>query len=302
MFDAAASTSVIIPTFNRATVVGRAIRSALRQTPAPFEVIVIDDHSSDDSCAVVEAMCAEDSRVRLIRLDRNRGGAAARNAGIMAARGEVLAFLDSDDEWTESHLERKIRLLRESDAGLVFGSFRLHDGRKVIEQRCQRFEGDPLEYLFLARGGFRTSTFVCDRRKMTKVMFDDRLQKHHDWDLMINFVRHFPVATDTQATAILHIDGADRLSRKLNHEATDRFFVKNRPHCSQNGWVLFATVMMERTFRDEGRGPHFFRYLESIREMDASAHASIRSLTPLLRVPRIGGRLFRAACRRYCSD
>lgn len=296
----AASISVIIPAFNRATVIARAIGSATRQTLAPLEVIVVDDHSSDDTCAVVEAMAAEDPRVRLIRLDRNRGGATARNAGAKAARGELLAFLDSDDEWTESHLERGARLLGESAAGLVFGSFHLDDGRRLIERRCRKFEGDPLEYLFLARGGFRTSTFVCEKEKFLAVMFDDRLHKHQDWDLMINFRRRFPVAVDTQPTAILHIDRPDRISSTLNHQATEAFVRKNLRHCHRNGWILFATFMMDWTFREAGEGPDFRRYLDFVRELDAGAFRAIRSLTPVLRVPRIGGRLFRAACRRYC--
>ena len=300
MNDPAASISVIIPAFNRASVVGRAIHSVMLQTLAPLEVIVVDDHSSDGTCSVIEQMAARDSRIRLVRLDSNRGGAAARNAGVEAASGELLAFLDSDDEWKSSHLERSARLLKDSAADLVFGSFYLHDGRRLIERRCGKLAGDPLEYLFRGRGGFRTSTFVCSRRQLMTVMFDDRLHKHQDWDLIVNFQRRFSVATDTQPTAILHIDQPGRMSGTPNHLATDKFIQKNRQHCSVNGWLLFATFMMEMTFREEGRGPNFHRYLDFVRELDAGAFAAVRSLMPLLRVPRVGGRLFRAACRRYC--
>lgn len=300
MDNMTASVSVIIPSYNRAREIGRAIRSALRQTLQPLEVLVVDDCSTDNTCDVVEAMACKDAGIHLIRSDRNRGGAAARNTGIMAASGELLAFLDSDDEWMDSHLERKVRLLKESGAGLVFGSFYLHCDRKQIQKRCQPLLGDPLEYLFLGRGGFRNSTFVCEKWRIMKVMFDDDLHKHQDWDLIINFLRRFPVATDTQPTSILHIDGSDRLSAKLNHQASARFFHRNRHHCSRNGWLLFATAMMEWSYRDEGKRPPFFQYLETIREVDAAAYAAVRSMTPILQVPRIGGRLFRAACRRYC--
>jgi glycosyltransferase involved in cell wall biosynthesis len=272
----------------------------MRQTLEPLEILVVDDCSSDETCDVVEALAAMDSRIRLIRLDRNRGGAAARNSGIAAAHGEFLAFLDSDDEWTELHLERKVRLLRDTRAGLVFGSFYLHDGRKQIERRCESLQEDPLEYLFLGRGGIRTSTFVCEKDRIKVVRFDNDLLKHQDWDLVINFLRRFPVATDSQPTTILHMSGPDRLSAKPNHAATARFFRKNRRHCSRNGWILFAIVMMESTFRAEGKGRNFLHYLELINEMDPAAYAPIRNLIPLLQVPRVGGRLFRAACRSYC--
>jgi glycosyltransferase involved in cell wall biosynthesis len=272
----------------------------MRQTLEPLEILVVDDCSSDDTRSVVERMAEKDPRIRLIQLDRNLGGAAARNAGITAARGGLLAFLDSDDEWTEGHLARKIGLLRDTRAGLVFGSFHVHDGRRQVELRCQSLQGDPLEYLFLGRGGFRTSTFVCEKASMKEIMFDDAQFKHQDWDLVINFLQRFPVATDTRATAILHVGGPDRLSAQPNHEATHRFLRKNWRHCSRNGWLLFATIMLERTFRAERKGQNYLRYLALINDLDPAAHAPIRFLASLMRIPRIGGRLFRAACRRYC--
>lgn len=295
-----ASVSVVIPSFNRADVVGRAIRSALNQSLPPLEIIVVDDGSTDDTRRVVQAGVAGDARVRLMRLERNRGGAGARNAGIEAARGQLVAFLDSDDEWGASHLERRVRRLRESGAGLVFGSFRVDNGREQVDMHCAPLAGDPLEYLFLDRGGFRTSTFVCDAGKLRRIMFDETLLKHQDWDLVINFLEHYPVATDAQSTVTLHTGGADRLSAWPNHEATARFYRKNRGRCSRTGWVLFATIMLESTFRAEGRGADFARYLALIDELDPAARAPIARLTRLLDIPRVGRKLFRAACGRYC--
>lgn len=293
--------SVVIPVRNRAGIVGRAITSALDQRLPPAEVIVVDDSSSDGTLAVVESFAARDPRVRVVRSDSRRGAAAARNAGIRAARHKVLAFLDSDDEWTASHLERAVGLLRDSGAGLVFGSFFVDDGRSRLLQRCRAFQGDPLEYLFLTSGGFRTSTFVCAAESMRDVMFDEELRKHQDWDLMINFRRRDRVVTDSIPTAVLHIGGADRMSAKLDHPATEAFFRKNRRHCSQTGWVLFVTVMLQRAYRAEGRGPNYSRYLALVEEIDPVARGPIEKLSHLLRVPRIGSQLFRAAARRYCA-
>jgi glycosyltransferase involved in cell wall biosynthesis len=273
--------------------------SAVRQTLQPLEILVIDDGSSDDTREVVDAMAREDPRIRLIRLERRLGAAAARNAGIRAASGHMLAFLDSDDEWMNQHLEQKVRLLMNSGAELVFGSFYRNNGRTMIEQRCPPLLGPPLEYLFLSPGDFRTSTFVCARASAVAIMFDDDLLKHQDWDFMINFHRHFRVTTDTQSTVIAHTGGVDRMSVTPNHQATEQFFRKNRPHCSTIGWVLFAAVMLAKAFQSGGKGPFFQHYLQLIREIDPGAHGPIRSLTPLLHVPRIGSKLFRAACRTY---
>src|SRR5215469_4492500 len=101
--------SVVIPVYNRQQDVQRALASALRQTLAPAEIVVVDDGSTDASVAAVTAL--NESRIRLVRHDRNRGAAAARNTGIAAARGDWIALLDSDDEWDRDKLARQIAAL-----------------------------------------------------------------------------------------------------------------------------------------------------------------------------------------------
>lgn len=109
--------TVVIPTYNRAHLVGRALRSALNQTFGSFEVVVVDDASSDDTVQVLESHA--DPRIRVMRLEQNRGGAAARNVGIEAARAPWVAFLDSDDEWLPGMLEALVARRRDaSDPGV----------------------------------------------------------------------------------------------------------------------------------------------------------------------------------------
>ena len=94
--------SVIIPVYNRAGVLGHAIESVLAQTERDFEIIVVDDGSRDDPERVVETF--GDPRIHFHE-QNNRGGGAARNAGIDQARGRYIAFLDSDDRFLPKHLE-----------------------------------------------------------------------------------------------------------------------------------------------------------------------------------------------------
>ncbi|MFC6974687.1 glycosyltransferase family 2 protein [Halomicroarcula sp. GCM10025709] len=98
--------SVVVPTYNRADTVGRAVESALAQTVTDIEVVVVDDGSTDDTAAVVTGI--DDERVRYLAHERNRGRSAARNTGIEAARGEYVAFLDSDDRWLPGKLDRQL--------------------------------------------------------------------------------------------------------------------------------------------------------------------------------------------------
>lgn len=112
--------SVIIPTYNRAKVIEKALRSALAQTYQDMEIVVADDGSTDDTGAVVAAL--GEPRVRFVRKE-NGGCSSARNFGISEARGRYVAFLDSDDEWDPKWVATAVSLLEaDAEAGAVYGS------------------------------------------------------------------------------------------------------------------------------------------------------------------------------------
>src|SRR5262249_37649013 len=98
--------SVVMPTHDRADTVARAVQSVLVQTFQDLELIVVDDGSTDNTSAVLAALA--DPRLRVLRLDDNCGVSHARNIGVGAARGELLAFLDSDDEWLPEKLAAQV--------------------------------------------------------------------------------------------------------------------------------------------------------------------------------------------------
>ena len=99
--------SVIIPEYNRSKLLSLAIESALNQTYQDLEIIVIDDGSTDNTKEVVEGFIKQDSRVKYIQHENNKGASAARNTGIMSAKGEYIAFLDSDCQWMPEKIEKK---------------------------------------------------------------------------------------------------------------------------------------------------------------------------------------------------
>src|SRR5436853_1669432 len=100
--------SVIVPTYNRRETIQAAIASVQRQTFTDWELIVVDDGSTDDTAALIEG---SDPRLVLIR-QKNQGVNAARNNGMLSARGQYIAFLDSDDEWLPHHLELSVAFFR----------------------------------------------------------------------------------------------------------------------------------------------------------------------------------------------
>lgn len=133
--------SVVIPLYNKGAFVKRALQSVLKQTYADFEIVVIDDGSTDDGPSKVAALA--DSRVRLYR-QPNSGVALARNAGVLRARYEYVVFLDADDTWEPAFLSTLNTLIDTfPDAG-IFGInhwFRLDDGRLVVDTYRKMFEG-----------------------------------------------------------------------------------------------------------------------------------------------------------------
>ena len=129
--------SIVIPLYNKAPYVGRTLTSIQRQTFSNFEVLVVDDGSTDGGADIVSA--AGDSRVRLIR-QRNRGPGAARNAGIKEAGAEFIAFLDADDEWLPEYLERGLAILKSGpleNASVTCGYFTSpgESSRQLCERR-----------------------------------------------------------------------------------------------------------------------------------------------------------------------
>jgi len=129
--------SVIIPCYNRASLVGETIENMLRQSLKPYEVIVVDDGSTDDSAAVIASF---GDAVHLIQ-QPNQGPGAARNAGLNAARGEFIQFMDSDDLASRNKLEVQVKALEQTGADFAYGPW----VRSIIKDRTIHFSGDVLQ-------------------------------------------------------------------------------------------------------------------------------------------------------------
>ena len=180
--------SVIIPTYNRQGLLGRAMSSVLDQGYEDFELIVVDDASTDRTRETVEGFA--DGRVRYLRHDTNEGAATARNTGIRASRGQYIAFHDSDDEWLAGKLEKQMRLFEEAGdtVGAVYCAFlRIENGKETyipgphIEER----EGD-LSHALLFENFVSTQTLVVRRERLEKAgLFFDQLPRFQDWELAI---------------------------------------------------------------------------------------------------------------------
>ena len=119
--------SIVTPAYNAEDSIPNTIRSVLDQTLADWELLIVDDGSSDRTVGIVSLFCRQDSRIRLLELAENGGAAVARNAGIRQARGRYIAFLDSDDAWDPTKLESQLAFMQAREAALVFSAYRKVD-------------------------------------------------------------------------------------------------------------------------------------------------------------------------------
>jgi glycosyltransferase involved in cell wall biosynthesis len=192
--------SVIVPTYQRREMVGRAIASALAQTFTDFELIVVDDGSTDGTESAVQNL---DQRIRYVRQE-NRGVSAARNTGIRLARGPIVALLDSDDCWLPRHLEIVTALLaRYPNAVLCSTSPRVEvGGRQPIEQAELI---DALPTLFVENiVGVPASVAVRRDALLAVDGYDERLLVMEGWDLWLRLAALGPFALLQHQTVVVH--------------------------------------------------------------------------------------------------
>jgi glycosyltransferase involved in cell wall biosynthesis len=184
--------SVIIPTKNRATYVSSAIRSVLCQTFRDFEVIVIDAASTDNTKEVISNF--SDKRVRLFFEKKDRGVSASRNLGIVLSKGEFIAFLDDDDQWTQRKLEKQLELIRSRpNVGVVFsgGYWILEDG-KLLGIYLPSVRGNIFPKILETNFVGNCSGVLVRRECLDKNgRFDESLRAGEDWDMWIRLAKHY---------------------------------------------------------------------------------------------------------------
>jgi teichuronic acid biosynthesis glycosyltransferase TuaG len=170
--------SVVTPAYNAAAYLPATIESVLAQTYPHWEMIVVDDCSADDTRAVVAAYGARDPRIQLVAQPKNGGPARARQAALERSRGRYVAFLDSDDRWLPSKLERQLAFMARADAAFSFTAFRRTsaDGERL--GRLIEAPGRLTYGQLLGNTAIATSTAVVDRERtgpfsMTVTYYDD---------------------------------------------------------------------------------------------------------------------------------
>ena len=221
--------SVIIPTHNRVGLLPRAIDSVLNQSYQELECIVVDDASTDDSEIVIAQF--DDDRLVYLQHENSRGASAARNTGIAHAQGELIAFLDDDDEWLPDKLEKQVSLLEAAptQVGMVYCWFDYYDGEDVVESRHPQLRGDIFERTLSSQPIGNASTLLVRRSVIDHVgNFDEALPRGNDGDFIRRVVREYWVDYVPEVLVRVYIrHGHRRISQDDERGIRERIIAKN---------------------------------------------------------------------------
>lgn len=219
--------SVVIPTYNRETMVGNAIKSVLNQTYQNIEVIVVDDASEDHSEDVVKSF--KDSRIRYVRLEKNSGVSRARNVGINEAKGRFIAFQDSDDVWYENKLYEEMQEMQsDENCQMVFCKYECKNSNyRVVptEDDFSLSQGkDGLLKVLLGGNKIGTPTVLIKKEILQKAgMFNEAICTLEDWELFlriakegsIRFVKQVLVTVNDSMEGVNALYGAKRAKTEM---------------------------------------------------------------------------------------
>jgi glycosyltransferase involved in cell wall biosynthesis len=213
--------SVIIPTFNRANRVCRAISSVLSQTFRNFEIIVVDDGSLDETA---ESLSQFQGSIKLVRHAENLGVSAARNSGIEASRSPLIAFLDSDDHWMPEKLEVQVRFFQENRDALACQTEELWI-RNGVRVNPKKRHLKPSGYIFkhsLKLCLVSPSAVMLKRSLLDEVgLFDEKLPVCEDYDLWLRISCRYPIHLIKENLVIKEGGRPDQLSASV--KGMDRF-------------------------------------------------------------------------------
>lgn len=210
--------SVIIPTYNRANFIRRAIDSVFIQDYENVEIIVVDDASTDNTESIVRDI--KDDRIVYIKNERNLGVSASRNRAIGISRGEVIAFLDSDDYWLEGKLKKQLaKLLGDRDIGLVYTGERFIDDRGIIlRDEIPRYSGYIYDVL-LAKNFISPSSSIVRRDVLDDVgLFLEDLDYREDHELWLRISKKYKIDYVPEILTVRYIHSGGRLSDSVERK------------------------------------------------------------------------------------
>jgi glycosyltransferase involved in cell wall biosynthesis len=298
--------SIIVPTYNRAHLVTETIDSILAQTFKDFELIVVDNESTDNTDEVIKSYT--DGRIRYFRNQNNGLVAVNRNYGINKANGEYIAFCDDDDLWMPEKLERQVKLLDlNKELGLVYSDSYIMDENGNLERytllsSSKLFRGNVFDKLF--QMNFIPMLTVMIRREVLSRVggFDPKYIIAQDYDLWLRIAEHYPIDFTEEPLAKYRIHGGS-VSRNWELAANEGFRLTE--------YWLEKKANLERGFRGKVKQRqailnislmlYYFRNGEKRKAISKSMNIIILFPYSLVLVPMVTAKLGRVLIPRRNS-
>lgn len=180
--------SIVTPLYNSEAFIGETIKSIFNQTYTNWELLLIDDFSTDDTIGVVNDFILKNKNIKLIKNETNQGAAISRNKGIIAAKGDYIAFLDADDLWKPEKLDKQIAFLQNQDCDVCFCSYeQIDESGKPLNKLVKALP--VLTYKkYLKSNYIGNLTGIYNAKKLGKIT-SANLRKRQDWVLWLNALK-----------------------------------------------------------------------------------------------------------------
>ena len=205
--------SIITPSYNSAKFIAETIQSVQNQTYSNWEMIIVDDGSSDETESVVLNIIQKDNRIQFHKLSQNSGPAVARNTGIEKASGDYMTFIDADDIWFPTFIENNIKTIQETGIPFVFSSYKR--ANEQLEFVYSDFiVPNKVSYSdILKSNSISCLTAFVDIKKLGK-KYMPLIRKRQDMGLWLNYLKVIPFAHGIQETQAIYRIRENSLSRK----------------------------------------------------------------------------------------
>ncbi|PMC80216.1 glycosyl transferase [Aerococcus viridans] len=184
--------SIITPVYNAESFIADTIDSVINQTYKNFEMILVDDCSTDDSKLVIDKY-SSDSRIKYVKLSENSGAAVARNKGIELATGRYISFIDSDDVWHKDKLKKQLCFMRDNNYGFTYTNFEFMDEKGELKKSSPKLP-DKLNYTGLLKNTAIACSTVCIDRELVGDFRMPLVRKGQDTATWLQILRNYPAA------------------------------------------------------------------------------------------------------------
>lgn len=242
--------SVIIPLYNKELSVKSTIESVLNQTFMDFEILVVNDGSTDNSVKIVESF--SDPRIRLIHQE-NQGVSAARNLGIRKAKYEWNAFLDADDFWESNHLEVILGMIHQFPNKKVFvTSHKFSPDRKIFRhpRKTKIFQLNNYFEESLKENLIWTGETVVHKSCFDAIGYFNPILSHgEDMEMWTRLVRQFPVIKTTEITAQWNLEAENRSHKTMNIQKTRLYLYDFKNASSREEIIYYKKIISQTLFK-----------------------------------------------------